>query len=143
MDLPPHTTAQGFDALYGLRISEVEDGRVRAEVQVDEALKQAQGRVHGGVYAALAESLASLGTAADATSRGATAIPESNQMSFLRPISEGTVHATARAVHRGRTTWVWEVEITDDRQQLCALARMTIALQPQSAPSPPAADTPG
>jgi 1,4-dihydroxy-2-naphthoyl-CoA hydrolase len=129
MDPPPHTTAQGFDALYGLRISEFEGGCVRAEVEVREALKQADGRVHGGVYASLAESLASFGTAAGAISRGAAAIPESNQMSFLRSITEGTIHASARAVHRGRTTWVWEVEISDDQQQLCALARMTVALR--------------
>jgi uncharacterized protein (TIGR00369 family) len=53
----------------------------------------------------------------------------SNQTSFLRPILEGTVHATARARHRGRTTWVWEVEITDDQERLCALVRMTIAVR--------------
>ena len=53
----------------------------------------------------------------------------SNQTSFLRPIVDGTIHATARRRHRGRTTWVWEVEITDDRQRLCALVRMTIAVR--------------
>ena len=54
----------------------------------------------------------------------------SNQTSFLRPITEGTVHATARRRHKGRTTWVWEVEITDDQDRLCALVRMTIAVRP-------------
>jgi len=54
----------------------------------------------------------------------------SNQTSFLRPILEGTVHATARRRHKGRTTWVWEVEITDDAERLCALVRMTIAVRP-------------
>ena len=53
----------------------------------------------------------------------------SNQTSFLRPILEGTIHAAARARHRGRTTWVWEVEITDDQERLCALVRMTIAVR--------------
>ena len=38
----------------------------------------------------------------------------SNQTCFLRPILDGTIHAVARRRHRGRTTWVWEVEITDD-----------------------------
>ena len=51
----------------------------------------------------------------------------SNQTSFLRPILDGTIHAVARRRHRGRTTWVWEVEISDDEQRLCALVRMTIA----------------
>ena len=53
----------------------------------------------------------------------------SNQTSFLRPILDGTIHAVARRRHRGRTTWVWEVEITDDQGRLCALVRMTIAVR--------------
>ena len=47
----------------------------------------------------------------------------SNLTSFLRPITAGTIHAEARAMHRGRTTWVWEVEITDDAGRLCVLTR--------------------
>ena len=54
----------------------------------------------------------------------------SNQTSFLRPILDGTVHAVAHRRHKGRTTWVWEVEITDDQDRLCALVRMTIAVRP-------------
>jgi uncharacterized protein (TIGR00369 family) len=85
--------------------------------------------VHGGVYAAIAESLATLGTTPSAPSEP---VPESNQMTFFRPITEGTIHASARALHRGRTTWVWEVEITDDQGDLCALARVTLALRAQA-----------
>ena len=46
---------------------------------------------------------------------------QSNHTSFLRPVSEGTVHADGRRRHRGRTTWVWDVEFTDDEGRLCAL----------------------
>ena len=53
----------------------------------------------------------------------------SNQTSFLRPIVQGTIHATARRRHRGRTTWVWEVDITDDEGRVCALVRMTVAVR--------------
>ena len=53
----------------------------------------------------------------------------SNQTSFLRPITQGSVHATAVVKHRGRTTWVWEVEITDDQGRLCVLTRMTVAVR--------------
>jgi uncharacterized protein (TIGR00369 family) len=53
----------------------------------------------------------------------------SNQTSFLRPIFDGHIHAVARARHKGRTTWVWEVEFTDDEDRLCALTRMTIAVR--------------
>jgi len=85
--------------------------------------------VHGGVYAAIAESLASWGTANRVIPEGRVAVGLSNQTSFLRPITEGTIHATATSKHRGRTTWVWEVEITDDRGRLCVLSRVTIAVR--------------
>ena len=58
------------------------------------------------------------------------AFGQSNEASFLRPISAGTVHAEARPRHRGRTTWVWDTEITDDDGRLCSLVRMTIAVRP-------------
>jgi 1,4-dihydroxy-2-naphthoyl-CoA hydrolase len=125
-DLPfrmPH----GFDALYGLELTEVEDGRIAARVVVGDAIKQPAGLVHGGVYASIAESIASLGTQIGVASRGLVATGLSNQTSFLRPITEGTIHAVAVAKHRGRTTWVWEVEISDDQGRLCVLTRMTVA----------------
>jgi 1,4-dihydroxy-2-naphthoyl-CoA hydrolase len=45
-------------------------------------------------------------------------------------VLDGYVHATARRVHRGSTTWVWEVELTDDDGRLCALSRVTMAVRP-------------
>ena len=50
----------------------------------------------------------------------------SNQTSFLRPITGGTIHAVARRRHGGRTTQVWETDITDDEGRLCALVRTTV-----------------
>jgi uncharacterized protein (TIGR00369 family) len=87
------------------------------------------GLVHGGVYASMAESLASLATAMAVASEGKMAMGLSNATSFMRPITEGTVHATARRIHRGRTTWIWDVSITDDDGRLCAVTRMTIAVR--------------
>jgi 1,4-dihydroxy-2-naphthoyl-CoA hydrolase len=123
----PFRMQQGFDALYGLELTEVQEGRIAARVTVRDELKQPAGLVHGGVYASIAESIASLGTQLGVASRGLSATGLSNQTSFLRPITEGTIHAVAVAKHRGRTTWVWEVEITDDQGRLCVLTRMTVA----------------
>jgi 1,4-dihydroxy-2-naphthoyl-CoA hydrolase len=131
-----------FDALYGLEVLDHDDETIRAQVRVRDAVKQPLGLVHGGVYASIAESITSMATAAAVYPDGKSAQGLSNQTSFLRPITEGTVHATARRRHRGRTTWVWEVEITDDAGRLCALVRMTIAVrdlppglgQPRGAP---------
>ena len=124
----------GFDGQYGLNVTEVSDELMRGEVEVRPELKQAAGIVHGGVYASIAESLASIGTALAVMPEGKMAMGLSNQTSFLRPISQGTIHAEARRRHRGRTTWVWEVEITDDDGRLCVLTRMTVAVR--DAPPP-------
>ena len=119
----------GFDALYGLETLEIGDEVARAKVRVRDELKQPMGLVHGGVYAAIAESLASIATAIAVGRDGKIATGLSNQTSFLRPIIDGTIHATAVRKHRGRTTWVWEVEMSDDEGRLCVLTRMTIAVR--------------
>ena len=120
---------QTFDGLYGLQIHDVSEEEVTASVPVRDAVKQPMGLVHGGLYAAIAESLASMATATAVMADGRRAMGLSNSTSFLRPITEGTVHATARRLHRGRSTWVWDVEITDDAGRRCALTRMTIAVR--------------
>jgi 1,4-dihydroxy-2-naphthoyl-CoA hydrolase len=98
-------------------------------VAVGEHHKQPAGLVHGGVYASIAESIASLATAVAVIPEGKMATGMSNQTSFLRPITQGTINAGATLKHRGRTTWVWEVEMTDDDGRLCVLTRMTIAVR--------------
>jgi 1,4-dihydroxy-2-naphthoyl-CoA hydrolase len=121
----------GYDALYGLEVLEVHDELVTAEVKVRDDLRQPFGLVHGGVLASIAETLASLGTAVVVVPEGNAAMGLSNSTSFLRPILDGTIHARAIRRHRGRTTWIWDVEITDDDERLCAMTRMTIAVRPQ------------
>jgi len=126
---------EGFDALYGLELVELTEERARGRVLVRDELKQPFGLVHGGVFAAMAESLASIGTAIAVQGEGRAAMGLSNQTSFLRPITDGAIHAVATVRHRGRTTWVWEVEIFDDAGRLCVLTRMTVAVRDRPADS--------
>ncbi len=123
-------SVQGFDRLYGLELLSYDEQEVRAQVRVREELKQPAGLVHGGVYASIAESLASLATALAVLPEGNTAMGLSNNTSFLRPVTDGTVHALATRLHKGRTTWVWDVRFADDQGRACALTRMTIAVRP-------------
>ena len=119
-----------FDALIGMHdVQRADDGTITATVPVRPELKQPFGLVHGGVFAAIAESLASMGTYIGVHEQGMHAMGLSNSTSFLRPILAGTIHATARPFHRGRTTWLWDVEIRDDDGRLCATTRMTIAVR--------------
>ncbi len=130
MSEPPVRRLGGFDALYGLEITSLTDGEVRGRVPVRAELRQPGGLVHGGVYASIAEALASLGTNAAVAEDGMIALGMANNSSFLRPVSRGTVHAVARPRHRGRGTWIWDVELADDDGRACALSRVTIAVRP-------------
>jgi uncharacterized protein (TIGR00369 family) len=125
-----NAAVRGFDRLYGLELLGYADGEVSAQVRVRDEVKQPAGLVHGGVYASIAESMTSLATALAVMPDGNTAMGLSNSTSFLRPVTEGAVHARARAIHRGRTTWVWDVSFTDDAGRSCAVTRMTIAVRP-------------
>ena len=122
---------QGFAGLIGLEnLAQTDGGGIAASVAVRPDLLQPFGLVHGGVFASIAESLASIGTFLGVHEQGMNAMGLSNSTSFLRPILSGTIHATARPFHRGRTTWLWDVEIRDDDDRLCATTRMTIAVRP-------------
>ena len=63
---------------------------------------------------------------------GMLAVGQSNSTTFLRPVTAGSVHAEGVPLHRGRTTWVWDVRFTDDDERLCAISRMTMAGRPQT-----------
>ena len=122
-----------FDRHYGLRIEEASEELVRGSVPVLAHVKQPAGIVHGGVYASIAEALASVGTNAGVVAEGKLGFGMSNHSAFLRPIAGGSVHATAHRRHRGRTTWIWDVELADDDGRLCALSRITVAVRPRFA----------
>jgi 1,4-dihydroxy-2-naphthoyl-CoA hydrolase len=131
---PPYVVPfeQTLDGTLGFETIEVSDQVARGRIPVEDRIKQPFGLVHGGVFAAIAESLCSQATFTAVAEDGMTAQGLSNHTSFVRPILDGTVHAEARCRHRGRTTWVWEVDITDDQDRLCALSRVTMAVRPRS-----------
>jgi 1,4-dihydroxy-2-naphthoyl-CoA hydrolase len=129
----PHSLLPFEQTLSGLlRFETLERGeeRTTGRVQIEDRHKQPLGLVHGGVYSAMAESLASDATAFAVFPDGFVAQGMSNDTSFLRPVLEGAIHAEARRRHRGRTTWVWEVDFKDDQGRLCAVSRVTVAVRP-------------
>jgi uncharacterized protein (TIGR00369 family) len=126
----PEEGRDAFSELLRTEWLDLEGDEVRARLPVSEDLRQPAGFVHGGVFSTLAEGLASKATHEAVRHDGMVAIGQSIQTTFLRPITEGHLNATGRAQHRGRTTWVWDVEITDDERRVCALARMTVAIRP-------------
>ncbi len=125
----PVPLERSLDGTLGFEVLEVGPERARSRVAVDDRVRQPFGLVHGGVFAAMAESLASMATGSGVYEGGEVPVGLSNYTSFMRPVLEGHVNADARRIHRGRTTWVWDVEMTDDQGRLCAFATVTIAVR--------------
>jgi 1,4-dihydroxy-2-naphthoyl-CoA hydrolase len=120
---------EALDGRLGFEVHELASGRAVGTVRVTNAVRQRLGLVHGGAYAALAEMLASEATVAEVFPQGGIAVGMSNESKFLRPVSEGTITATATCLHRGRTTWVWDVTFTDGDGRTSAVSRVTIAVR--------------
>lgn len=121
-----------LDDVLGFELLELSAERVRAQFAVERHVTQPFGLVHGGAYAALAESMVSMATLTAVEGDGMLAVGQSNSTTFLRPVTAGSVHAEGVPLHRGRTTWVWDVRFTDDDERLCAISRMTMAVRPQT-----------
>jgi 1,4-dihydroxy-2-naphthoyl-CoA hydrolase len=127
----PEESPDGFAQEIGVEWIDLDPENARARIKVEPRHLQPYGIVHGGVFASLAESLTSASTYGAVREDGMVAMGQANDTTFLRPIGQGYVNASAKPRHRGRTTWVWDVEITDDEGMTCALARMTIAVRPR------------
>lgn len=121
---------QGFAELIGTTWVSLEPDDARATIDVTGDHLQPYGIVHGGVYAALAESLTSAATYDAVKDDDMVAMGMSNNTAFLRPITEGRIEAVGKARSRGRTTWVWDVDVLDSEGRVCAVSRVTIAVRP-------------
>jgi 1,4-dihydroxy-2-naphthoyl-CoA hydrolase len=132
MDSPVETypTPGTLDDVLRFELLEATPERCRARFAVDKRVQQPLGLVHGGAYAALAESMVSATTHRAVMEEGNFAVGQSNATHFFRPATEGHVHAEGTPLHRGRTSWVWDVRFTDDQDRLCAASRVTIAVRP-------------
>jgi uncharacterized protein (TIGR00369 family) len=124
----------GFAELIGTEWIDLDPDEARARIKIAEHHRQPYGIVHGGVFASLAESLCSAATHAAMADEGKVAMGMANSTTFIRPIRDGHVNAVAVARQRGSTTWVWDVELSDDGGRVCALVRMTVAVRPRREP---------
>ena len=127
----PASVPSGFAEEIGVEWLDLAPDGASARIAIEPRHLQPSGIVHGGVFASLAESLTSATTYDAVREEGMVAMGQANDTSFLRPISGGHATASAKPRHRGRTTWIWDVEIADDEGRVCALSRVTIAVRPR------------
>jgi 1,4-dihydroxy-2-naphthoyl-CoA hydrolase len=124
---------ESLNDVLGFEVGEFDEERISGSFKVEDRVRQPFGIVHGGAYAAFAETLASVGTYFAVEGNGEIAVGQNNDTSFMRPVSSGTVHAKGTRRHRGRTSWIWDVEFSDDQGRVCAISRVTIAVRPAPA----------
>ena len=123
-----HDTAVGH---LGIEFLEVGDDFIRARVPVDHRTVQPYGILHGGVSVVLAETLGSCGAFYSAP-EGQRAVGLDINANHIRAVTSGWVTATARPVHRGRTTQVWQIDMHNDAGEPTCVSRITMAvLQPR------------
>jgi uncharacterized protein (TIGR00369 family) len=114
-------------ARLGIEFLEVGDDFIRGRVPVDTRTRQPVGILHGGVSVVLAETLGSC-AAAFAAPAGHRAVGLDINANHLRSVSEGWVTGIARPVHVGRSTHVWQIELTNVKGQLTCVSRITVAI---------------
>ncbi|MBX3690091.1 hotdog fold thioesterase [Dokdonella sp.] len=117
----------------GMWVTEVGEDFIRGTMPVDARTRQPFGLLHGGASVALAESLGSLaGNLCLDSSEMAVGL-EINA-NHVRAVTAGSVTGTARALHIGRSTQVWEIRIEDERGRLVCISRLTLAVVPRASP---------
>lgn len=121
------TSANTAVSHLGIEFVEVGDDFLVARVPVNRQTCQPYGLLHGGVSVALAETLGSCG-AAYCVPAGTRVVGLEVNANHLRGVSEGWVTATARPVHLGRRTQVWQIELRDDLGRATCTSRLTMAV---------------
>ncbi|VWX59353.1 putative esterase HI_1161 [Burkholderiales bacterium 8X] len=121
-------------ATLGIEFLEIGDDFIRGRVPVRKGTVQPFGILHGGVSVVLAETLGSCGAHYSAA-EGRRAVGLDINANHLRPTSSGWVTGIARPVHRGRTTQVWQIDMTNDEGKPTCVSRITMAVVAEKAGS--------
>jgi 1,4-dihydroxy-2-naphthoyl-CoA hydrolase len=114
----------------GIEFTEVGADFVRATMPVDARTRQPYGLLHGGASVVLAETLGSTAAMLTLDPDKEVAVGLDINANHVRGVREGTVTGTARMLHLGRTTQVWEIRIEDDHTALVCISRITMAVIP-------------
>ena len=120
--------------LLDMRVTEIGEDHVRGTMPVDARTRQPFGLLHGGASVALAESLGSLAANLVLDGDASMAVGLEINANHLRAVTRGHVIGTARPLHLGRSTQVWEIRIEDEGGNLVCISRLTMAVVPRRSP---------
>lgn len=133
-ELINQANADGWAHANGLRLTRATRTEVRAEMVIEAKHRQPYGIVHGGIHAAIIETLASTGAAVNAMPGGFSVVGLENHTSFIRAVREGKLTAVATPITRGRRSHVWEGSVYDAAGRVVATGRVRLlVLEPDAA----------
>jgi uncharacterized protein (TIGR00369 family) len=130
LPVPLIPLGETFEGFLGLEWIELSDSFAHTRFEVRDNLKQPLGLLHGGIYCAVAETVASVATVRAVWNQGFTGSGLNNSASFLRPVTGGVVDARARRRACDEREWFWSHEFSDSDGRLCAMVDVTIAVRP-------------
>lgn len=137
-ELPAMMT--GLVPHLGIELTECGADFLKGRMPVDERTRQPFGLLHGGASVVLAETLASVGSAATIDLTRKICVGLEINANHLRGVKSGWVTGVARPVHLGRTTHVWDIRIVDETERLVCISRCTVAIVDRPPDNAKAAD---
>ena len=114
-----------------IKFTELGDDYLVASMPVNERVYQPDGVLHGGATFALAETVGSVASYLFAKTDDQIVRGIEMSGNHLRSVSSGYVHARAESIHKGRTTQIWQIRVTDDEDQLISLLKLTTIILPK------------
>ncbi len=112
----------------GIEFQQLDPEELIATMPVDHRTHQPAGLLHGGASVALAETVASIGSWLAIDLEKQMAVGLEINANHVRSVTSGFVKATAKPLHLGRSTHLWEVKITDEKDRLVCISRCTVAV---------------
>jgi len=111
-----------------INVTDIGPDYLRATMPVDRRTVQAMGILHGGASVALAETVGSLAANLCVDAKTQACVGQEINANHLRPVTSGLVTGTARPIHLGTRSQVWQIEIRDERERMVCISRLTMAI---------------
>ena len=117
-----------IDEHLGIKITQVGDDYLSGTMPADKRTFQPYGIVHGGANVVLAETLGSIAGAHVIDTNSLLCLGQEVSATHLRPVSSGMVTGTARPIHLGKRSHVWEIRLENDQGKLSCIAKLILAI---------------
>ena len=130
LDIVNKLAANTILEVLDIKITEVTEDHITGTMPVDKRTHQVFGILHGGASVVLAETLGSLGASLTVDQTKFRCVGLDINANHLKAVKTGLVTGTAKPIHTGRSTQVWQIEIKNDAGEMVCISRLTIAVVP-------------